>query len=381
MSPPLRILGISLAVLAVAVLSVMLALSHDSACAAPPSLPEATGRMKAITHRCYGSSEVLKLEDVAIPTPGDDEVLVRVRAASINPLEWYNMQGRPYIMRLSSGLGRPRESRLGVDFAGTVEAVGRNVVRFQPGDEVFGGRTGALAEYVTVRQNRIVERKPANVTFEEAAAVPVAATTALRAVRDKGNLRPGQRVLINGASGGVGTFAVQIAKAFDAHVTGVSSTRNLELVRSLGADQVIDYTKEDFTERSERWDLIIDNVGNHSLRAYRRVLSPDGIVVLVSGPKDDPWLGPMTRMVQGAVFSRFVSQTFSPLLAELTPEDLSVLRDLMESGALRSVIDQRFDVQEVSAGIDYLEKGRTRGKNVILVGPEALEITGALRIR
>ncbi|MFW6206867.1 MAG: NAD(P)-dependent alcohol dehydrogenase [Gemmatimonadota bacterium] len=323
--------------------------------------------MKAVTHPCYGSHEVLRLEDVARPTPADDEVLVRVRAAAINPLEWHNMQGEPYIMRVSSGFGKPGDARLGVDFAGTVEAVGRNVTRFQPGDEVFGGRNGALAEYVTVREDRVVERKPENVTFEEAAAVTVAGTTALQALLDKGKLRPGQRVLINGASGGVGTFAVQIAKAHGAHVTGVSSTRNLELVRSLGADHVIDYTVENFTEGSERWDLIIDNVGNHPFRAYRRILGPEGIAVLVGGPKGERWLGPLPRVLRGAVYSRFVSQTFSPFLSKLNREDLIVLRDLMEAGEVRSVIDGRYTLSEISAAMEYLARGRTRGKNVISI--------------
>jgi NADPH:quinone reductase-like Zn-dependent oxidoreductase len=368
MSLRMKVLGIGGAVLAAAVLSSMVFFSYDSACAPPTPLPEGTSPMKAVTHSCYGSHEVLRLDDVARPTPADDQVLVRVRAASINPLDWHNMQGKPYFMRLSAGFGKPTDTRLGVDFAGTVEAVGGNVVDFRPGDEVFGGRNGALAEYVTVRADRVVERKPPNVTFEEAAAVTVAATTALQALRDKGNLLPGQRVLVNGASGGVGTFAVQIAKAHGAHVTGVSSTRNLELVRSLGADLVIDYTVENFTEGSERWDLIIDNVGNHPLRAYRRVLGPEGIVVLVGGPKDNRWFGPLTRMVRAAVYSRFVSQTYSPFLSELKREDLTILRDLMESGAVRSVIDERFTLPEIPAAIEYMERGRTRGKNVILIG-------------
>ena len=368
MSLRMKILGVGCAVLAAAVGLFMLVLSHDSACAAPASPPVGTTLMKAITHPCYGSHEILGFEDVARPTPADDEVLVRVRAVSINPLDWHYMQGTPYVVRLSSGLGAPSSRRLGVDFAGTVEAVGSNVVDVRPGDEVFGGRNGALAEYLTVRADRVVELKPANVTFEEAAAVTVAATTALQALRDAGNLKAGQRVLINGASGGVGTFAVQIAKAHGAHVTGVSSTRNLELVRSLGADRVIDYTAEDFTADSERWDLIIDNVGNHPLRAYRRVLSPEGVVVMVGGPKDGLWLGPLTRVARAAVYSRFVPQTFAPFLSELNREDLIVLRDLMASGVVRSVIDRRFTLPETPAAIEYLERGRTRGKNVIMVG-------------
>ena len=370
MSLRVKILGIGSAALAAVVVSLMVALSRNSPCEAPASPPEGVTLMKATTYSCYGSHEVLRLEDIPKPTPADDELLVRVRAAAINPLEWHYMQGTPYIMRLSSGLGKPTTTRLGVDFAGTVEAVGRNVERFQPGDEVFGGRNGALAEYLTVREHGAVARKPGNVTFEEAAAVGVAATTALQALRDRGNLQPGQRVLINGASGGVGTFAVQIAKALGAHVTGVSSTRNLELVRSLGADHVIDYTAENFTEGSQRWDLIIDNVGNHPLRAYRRVLGPEGIVVLVGGPKDDPWLGPLTRVARAAIYSRLVSQSFPALLAELNQEDLILLGSLMESGQVGSVIDGRYPLSEVPAAIEYLEQGRSRGKNVVSVGAD-----------
>jgi NADPH:quinone reductase-like Zn-dependent oxidoreductase len=370
MSLRVKILGIGSAALAAVVVSLMVALSRNSPCEPPASPPEGVTLMKATTYSCYGSHEVLRLEDIAKPTPADDELLVRVRAAAINPLEWHYMQGTPYIMRLSSGLGKPTNTRLGVDFAGTVEAVGRNVERFQPGDEVFGGGNGALAEYLTVRENGAVAPKPGNVTFEEAAAVGVAATTALQALRDRGNLHPGQRVLINGASGGVGTFAVQIAKALGAHVTGVSSTRNLELVRSLGADHVIDYTAENFTEGSQRWDLIIDNVGNHPLRAYRRVLGPEGTVVLVGGPKDDLWLGPLTRVARAAIYSRLVSQSFPALLAELNQEDLILLGSLMESGQVRSVIDGRFPLSAVPAAIEYVEQGRSRGKNVVSVGAD-----------
>ena len=224
--------------------------------------------MKAIVHRCYGSADVLKFEEIAKPIAADDEVLVKVRAASVNPLDWHYMSGTPYIMRMSSGLGAPENMRMGVDFAGIVEAVGKNVKRFKPGDEVFGGRTGALAEYVAVREDRTLALKPSNLSFEQAAAIPVAAITALQGLRDKGRLQPGQKVLINGASGGVGTFAVQIAKSFGAEVTGVCSTRNVEMVRSIGADHVIDYTKQNFTEGAQRYDLILDNVGNHSLAGH-----------------------------------------------------------------------------------------------------------------
>jgi NADPH:quinone reductase-like Zn-dependent oxidoreductase len=365
-----RILVGIFGILAAAVVSLALVLSHDAACEAPGAVPGQVTLMQAIRYRCYGSSEVLELAAVARPTPADDEVLVKVHAASVNPLDWHYMRGKPYIMRLSSGIGRPADPRFGVDFAGTVEAVGNNVQRFKPGDEVFGGKSGAFSEYVTVREDRALVLKPANISFEEAAAVPVAAITALQAVRDKGQVKPGQKVLVNGASGGVGTFAVQIAKSYGAEVTGVSSTRNVELVRSIGADHVIDYKQQDFTRGAQRYDVIIDNVGNHPLLAYRRVLEPDGIVVMVGGPSDDPWIGPLARPLRAAVLSPFVSQRFAMLMAELNPQDMGVLRDLLAAGKLKPVIDRRYTLTEVPAAIAYLEEGRARGKVVIAVaGP------------
>jgi NADPH:quinone reductase-like Zn-dependent oxidoreductase len=360
--------AITLALLVLLGIAGAVLVSYNASCREAEATTDGSPTMMRITQRCYGSSDVLKLEPAAVPIPGDDEVLVRVLAASINPQEWHFMTGTPRIMRLSSGLGRPSETRLGADFAGTVEAVGRDVTRFEPGDEVFGARRGAFGEYLVVRADRIIEHKPANTSFEEAAAVGVAATTALQAVRDHGRVQAGQRVLINGASGGVGTYAVQIAKALGAHVTGVSSTRNVELVLSLGADRAIDYTREDFTGGDERYDVIIDMVGNHRLRHLRRVLVPDGIVVIVGGPKRDPWLGPMTRVFKASVYSRFVSQRYAFFIAELNGEDLRHLRDLMESGRMRSVIDQRFALAELPAAMDYLEQGRSRGKNVIIIG-------------
>ncbi|NZA27148.1 NAD(P)-dependent alcohol dehydrogenase [Luteimonas sp. SJ-92] len=323
--------------------------------------------MQAVRAHCYGSVEVLALERVARPAPGDDELLVRVHAAGVNPLDWHYMQGKPYFMRFFSGIGRPEDARAGVDFAGTVEAVGRDVRRFKPGDAVFGGRSGAFAEYLVVKEGGTVAHKPAGMSFEEAAAIPVAAVTALQAVRDAGQVQSGQRVLVNGASGGVGTYAVQIAKALGADVTGVSSTRNLELVRALGADQVIDYTQADFTAGAERYDVIIDNVGNRPLRAYRRALEPDGILVMVTGPKADPWLGPISRVLWAKLSSPFVSQTQASLFADLNPQDLEVLRGMVEAGSLRSVIDQRYALARVPEAIAYLERGRTRGKNVVVV--------------
>src|SRR5438128_4836299 len=279
--------------------------------------------MKGIVYCDYGSPDVLKLEDIEKPAPGDDQVLVRVRAASVNPLDWHYMRGTPYFMRLGAGLRKPKVTRLGVDFAGTVEAVGRNVKRFKPGDEVFGGRTGAFAQYVLVREDRAVALKPANLTFEQAASVGVAAITALQGLRDKGQIQPGQKVLINGASGGVGTFAVQIAKSFGADVTGVCSTRNLDMVRSLGADHVIDYTKEDFTKSAQRYDVVLDNVPNHSLSECRRILNPTGKYVMIGGggPNDNRWIGPFGRMIQALVASPFIGQKMGRMMAQLNKSD------------------------------------------------------------
>jgi NADPH:quinone reductase-like Zn-dependent oxidoreductase len=274
------------------------------------------------------------------------------------------MRGEPRIARLEMGLRKPSNIRLGVDFAGTVEAVGRSVTQFKPGDEVFGGRTGALAEYVTIREAGAVVMKPANMTFEQAAAVPVAAITALQGLRDKGNVRPGQKVLINGASGGVGTFAVQIAKSLGANVTGVCSTRNVDMVRSIGADQVIDYTKEDFTKSAQRYDLVVDNVGNHSLSDIRRVVNPEGKYLMIGG-QPGRWLAPLPRAFAAMVLSRFVSQDMSMFISDLNKKDLNVLRDLMEAGKVTPVIDRRYKLSEVAEAIRYLEAGHARGKVVI----------------
>jgi len=268
---------------------------------------------------------------------------------------------------MDSGFGKPENPRLGVDFAGTVEAVGKNVKRFKPGDEVFGGKFGAFAEYVSVREDRAVALKPANLTFEQVASVPIAALTALQALRDKGRIQPGQKVLINGASGGVGTFAVQIAKSFGAEVTGVCSTRNVDLVRSIGADHVIDYTQEDFTKSGQRYDLILDNVGTHSLLEYRRALNPKGIFVMIGSTSPGNWFGFLTTPIEALMLSPFVSQKFGMILAELNKEDLTILSDLMQSGKVTPVIDRRYKLSEVPAAIQYLEEGHARGKVVINV--------------
>jgi NADPH:quinone reductase-like Zn-dependent oxidoreductase len=326
--------------------------------------------MKAIVYCDYGVPN-LKFQEIEKPTPADDQLLVKVRAASVNPLDWHFVEGTPYFMRLMGvGLRKPKDTRLGVDFAGTVEAVGKNVTKFKPGDEVFGGRTGAFAEYVCVREGRAVALKPANITFEQAASVPIAAITALQGVRDKGKVQPGQKVLINGASGGVGTFAVQIAKAAGADVTGVCSTRNLDMVRSLGADHVIDYTKEDFTKGDQRYDVILDNVANRSLSEFRRVLNPDGRYVLIGGggANEGRWLGPgLTQAVNAMVLSKFVSQKMGMMLGDLNQKDLTALADLMESGKVTPVIDRTYKLSELPQAIEYLEQGHARGKVVIAV--------------
>src|SRR5437868_5899289 len=271
--------------------------------------------MKAIVCHNYGPPDVLKLEEVGRPTAGDDEVLIKVRAASVNPIDRL-IRGRPYIIRAMTGLRKPKDIRVGRDLAGQVEAVGRNVTQFQPGDEVFGVSSGAFAEYVCVDEKKLA-LKPVNLTFEQAAAVPVAGLTALQGLRDKGKVQQGQKVLINGASGGVGTFAVQIVKSFGADVTGVCSTRNLDLVRSLGADHVIDYTKEDFTKSGQRYDLILDNVGTQPLLGFRRVLKPNGTCVIIGGggPNDGRFIGPLARPLKALLLSPFISQKMGMMLA------------------------------------------------------------------
>jgi len=317
--------------------------------------------MKAIVYRTYGSPDVLELTDIEKPAVADDAVLVRVRSASVNPVDWHGMRGQPFLVRMGDGLRRPKVGALGVDAAGHVEAVGKDVTHLQPGDEVFGARTGAFAEYVSGRN---FVAKPAALTFEQAAAIPVAATTALQALRDKGGVQPGQRVLVNGASGGVGTFAVQIAKALGAHVTGVCSSGNVEMVRSIGADEVIDYTREDFTRAGQRYDLILDIAGSRSLRSCRRVLTANGTLVVVGGP-GGRWVSPADRWVKAKVISRFGSQRMLPFLAQITKEDLLVLKELAEAGTLRPVIDRTYPLSEVPEAVRYLEAGHARGKVVI----------------
>lgn len=337
-------------------------------CASKTAAP--ANPMKAIVYCDYGLAN-LKLQDIEKPTPADDQVLVKVRAVSINPYDWHFVEGTPYVMRaMGVGLRKPKDIQLGVDFAGTVEAVGKNVTQFKPGDEVFGGRGGAFAQYVCPRATRAVVLKPANVSFEEAASVNIAGITALQAVRDKGKVQSGQKVLINGASGGVGTFAVQIAKSLGGDVTGVCSTHNVDLVKSLGADHVIDYTKEDFTKGAERYDVMLDNVGNHSLSECRGVLTPNGKYVLIGGggANEQGFLGGLGKALWAMVFSKFVNQQMGMMMADANQKDLTVLADMMQSGKLKPVIDRTYkSLGEIPDAIRYLEQGHAKGKVIVTV--------------
>jgi NADPH:quinone reductase-like Zn-dependent oxidoreductase len=320
--------------------------------------------MKAVINDEFGSPDVLRLREIERPAIGDDGVLVRVRAASVNPLDWHFVRGEPYFARLVGvGLRRPKSAVRGVDVAGVVERVGATVSDLRPGDEVFGTCGGAFAEYARGRVVRLAP-KPAGLTFEQAAAIPIAGVTALQGLRDKGRLEPGQRVLINGAAGGVGTFAVQIAKAFGAEVTGVCSTRNVELVRSIGADHVIDYTGDDFTRIRERYDLVVDNVGNRPLRHLRRIVIPGGKLILAAGGRGR-WVEPLPTMLKTFVYSRFVSQEVIKFFANIRGDDLLALKDMIETGKIMPVIDRTYPLNEVPDAIRYLETGHARGKVVI----------------
>jgi NADPH:quinone reductase-like Zn-dependent oxidoreductase len=321
--------------------------------------------MRAFTRTEYGQPDVLKLAELEKPRPTADEVLVRVRAASVNPVDWHGLTGSPYILRLMEGLRRPKSDRLGADFAGTVEAVGASVTRFRPGDEVFGVRHGAFAEYVVVGEDRAVVPRPAALSFEQAAGVGVAALTALQGLRDKGQLRAGEHVVINGASGGVGTFAVQIAKSFGAYVTAVCSTANVDTARSLGADEVVDYTREDFTRGGKRCDLLFDIAGSRSWADYRRVLAPEARVVVVGGPKKNRWVGPLSRMAKVRLRSMGGSQRVVSFIAKPKREDLETLRELLETGSVMPVIDRSYEFSCVPEALAYLAEGHARGKVVV----------------
>jgi NADPH:quinone reductase-like Zn-dependent oxidoreductase len=321
--------------------------------------------MKAVVHERYGRPDVLELREVDKPEIEDDQLLVRVRAASVNPVEWYGVTG-PYFARIGSGMRRPKDQTVGADLAGTVEAVGTGVTELQPGDEVFGVSGASWAEYAPARRERLA-RKPANLSFEEAAAVPVAGITALQALRDKAQVQPGQKVLVNGASGGVGTFAVQLAKSFGADVTAVCSTGNVDQARSLGADRVVDYTREDFTELGVQHDVMLDIAGSRSFLDFRKALTDEATVVVVGGHMTYRGLGPLPHIAATILKSRFRSQTVTFLVAKVTTEDLTFLADQLEAGTLRSVIDRRYDLDEAPDALSYLGEGHAKGKVVISV--------------
>jgi NADPH:quinone reductase-like Zn-dependent oxidoreductase len=324
--------------------------------------------VRAAVHERYGAPRrVVQIRELERPTPGADEVLVRVHAASLNIADWYAVTGRPWISRPSTGLRRPKEIGVGVDYAGVVEDVGRDVTSFAPGDEVLGGRTGACAEYIVAKADRAVVRKPATVSFEAAAAVPVAATTALQAIRDQGGLEAGQRVLVHGASGGVGTYAVQIAKALGGIVTAVCGPRGVEVARSLGAEEVVDYTHEDVTRGNRRFDLAIDIAGTRSFRELRRVLAPKATVVVVGGKRSNRLLGPVGHLAWSRLSSSFASQDASFFLAKLGKDDMTALSELLESGALRSVVESTYPLERLGEALEHMGTGHPQGKIVVTI--------------
>jgi NADPH:quinone reductase-like Zn-dependent oxidoreductase len=321
--------------------------------------------MRAIVHEHYGAPDLLELRDVEIPVIEDHQLLVRVHASSVNPADWYGVHG-PFFVRIigREGLRKPKRTTVGSDLAGRVEAVGKDVKAFRPGDEVFGIGLGAWAEYAVAREPRLA-RKPSNVSFEEAAAVPIAALTALQALRDHGRVQPGQKVLINGASGGVGTYAVQLAKTFGVEVTGVCSTRNVELVRSLGADSVVDYTQEDFTRRSERFDVMLDVAGSRSFSEFRRALKPEATIVAVGAPMSTKGLGPLKHIIGTRLKTIGRSQKVVNFTAKIEKEDLEYMREALETGTVKSVIDRTYPLSEVPDALRYLGTTHARGKVII----------------
>jgi NADPH:quinone reductase-like Zn-dependent oxidoreductase len=320
--------------------------------------------MKAAVFESYGPPDVLKVKEIEKPTPNDDEVLIRVLASSINPVEWYGMTGL-FLARFGNGFFKPKDTRLGTDYAGVVEAVGKNVTGFKPGDEVFGARSGAYAEYVCA--SKVIIPKPTNISFEEAGGVAIAAMTALQGLRDHGKLQPGQKVLINGASGGVGTFAVQIAKGLGAEVTAVCSTGNVKLIRSLGADGVIDYTKEDFTRSGQKYDLVLDVAGSRSWREYKRVLKPDSNFVIVGAPKGNKIIGPLAHIIPLRLASLRASQHVVFFVAKFKCDDFMLLKEMFERGQLKTVVDRVYPLDEISEAMRYLGTGHAKGKIVVQI--------------
>ncbi len=317
--------------------------------------------MKAVVHESYGPPEVLKIVEVEKPAVPDDGVLVRIRASSVNIAEWYGMTGL-FLARLGGGLFKPKNTRLGADFAGVVEAVGKDITDFKPGDEVFGGRGGAFAEYVTVK--KAIAHKPANVTFEEAAAVPTAGITALQGLRDHGKIQPGQKVLINGASGGVGSFAIQIAKVLGAEVTAVCSTQNVTHARAQGADHVIDYTKEDFTRSGKKYDLLLNVNGSRSWSEYKRVLKPDATFVLVGGPRT-PLIGPLSLLIKTRIGMLGASQKFVFFIAQFNRQDMNILKDMLAAGRIKPFVEKTYPLTQIADAMRHLGNGHAQGKIVV----------------
>ena len=362
-----KILNGILVVLILLIGSVGIAIGYTADCEMATASNAQENSMKAVIYRCYGSPEVLEYVDVSKPTPADDEVLVKVHAAGVNPLDWHYMRGKPYLMRLMSGIGAPKRQTMGVDFSGIVEAVGKDVSKFKVGDSVFGGRSGAFGEYVSIPESRALALKPNNMTHEQAAAVSIAATTALQAIRDMGKLQAGEKVLINGASGGVGTYAVQIAKYYGADVTGVNSTRNVDMVLSIGADRIIDYKKDDYTTQDIKYDLIVDMVGNHSLSKNLAVLNSNGRLVNVGSSEKGNWIAPLITPIKALFMNPFVEQEIVGFVASMNHEDINLLAEMMQAGKLTPVLDKRFPLSETAKAVTYSETGRARGKIIVTV--------------
>jgi NADPH:quinone reductase-like Zn-dependent oxidoreductase len=341
-----------------------IAVSYTADCPAPSSVQVGGDTMKGVFRPCYGPPDILQYSVAEIPTPGEEQVLVKVESASVNPLDYHLMRGSPYMLRLFVGIGAPNDTGIGRDFAGTVVAVGGKVTEFQPGDRVFGGAGHAFSEYLVRGATGSIARIPDEVSFEQAAGIPVAGVTALQALRDHGKLQPGQRVLVNGASGGVGTYTVQIAKAMGAHVTGVCSGRNVELVKSLGADQVFNYKEENYLESGQQFDLIIDMVANHSPLDNRDVLTRGGKLVIIGGDKGN-WIAPLVAPIKANTANLFVDQELKSFTARMLAEDLTAVADMIAAGGIRTVIDKRFTLEETAEAIRHSESGRARGKIII----------------
>jgi NADPH:quinone reductase-like Zn-dependent oxidoreductase len=361
-----KILSGIIITLTVAITALSLVISKTDDCVPATAVSSDSELMKAIVYRCYGSADVLEYADVVKPIADDNDVLVKIKTSSVNPLEWHYMRGSPYLLRLMTGLGAPDDTRLGTDYSGVVEAVGKNVTKFKVGDEVFGYTNGAFAEYTVVREDRGIVLKPANVSFRQAGSIGITGATAIQALRDIGKIERGQKVLINGASGGVGTLAVQIAKSFGAEVTGVSSAKNHPMVKSIGADHMIDYKTENYTESGIKYDLIIDMIGNKSLLNNRDVMTEEGRLVMVGGAKGD-WIAPLLGLINSMVISPFVDQKFEKIIAQLKTEDMQFLAEMMEKGTLIPILDDSFPLNKTADAIRYSESGRARGKIVIEV--------------